>query len=785
MAADDAAVTVTLRANLKDYEAALKSAVRATEKAAAAAEKAVSNIGKKAPAGQQLAQNFQKSSQQIASDARIMQFQLNDIFSGLASGQGVRSLQMQLGQITQLLSGASLAQGAKTIGSALVGMVNPISLAVVAFGLAATAAADYFGSAEGGAEESAKDLQKHRDLIREVAKAYGDALPALKAFNDYLDAQEGKTKQADALGEAVKKAGDELKAALQGAGTEGIDKVLGMFKNFENLNIKPVIEQWELFKKHVEDGTVTVEESQKMATLLNTTLNKLPIGAGSELAIGFMKVLDPIQQLIKHIQNLNTELKTSSDTVADIINKSTKLTTLPPITSGAGVLNPSQTQLDIAGGTADVELTRAMLKSKAANKEIAASLDNLTDDAVRAFGKLFSILPESARITSGVRSRAKQAQLYADYKAGRGGLAAPPGHSRHEVGAALDIGQGVDMATLKEAVERTKELETLKGKAYAQDQVHVQLAGTQAKVEEDAALATQKRAESYADLLEQSRQATEMLTIEQKAMSESGGIVEDYGYKLTFAKQQQDLLNKAQAEGIELTPQVRAEIAGAADAYARATAVLKLHQEAAKASADRMKDQAQAAAQFSQQISQMAQSAFGGLINDLRNGVDAGEAFNNMLNRIIDSLIQMSIQSLFNPAGGGGVGGWLASLLGGTSVPAMAGGGIVGRTNSPRIKVDPRVFAGAPHFASGGIVGGGVPIIAHRGEMIVPRSQVGRGGSLTNNLGTVNIDMSGSGMVAAGTDQARQFGENVRKMIAVEMVRESRPGGLLRPIGGR
>ena len=46
MAADDAAVVVTLRANLKDYEAALKSAVRSTERAAAAAEKAISGVGK-------------------------------------------------------------------------------------------------------------------------------------------------------------------------------------------------------------------------------------------------------------------------------------------------------------------------------------------------------------------------------------------------------------------------------------------------------------------------------------------------------------------------------------------------------------------------------------------------------------------------------------------------------------------------------------------------------------------------------------------------------------------
>lgn len=54
-------------------------------------------------------------------------------------------------------------------------------------------------------------------------------------------------------------------------------------------------------------------------------------------------------------------------------------------------------------------------------------------------------------ITSGDRSRAKQAELYAKYKAGLGPLAAPPGSSAHEQGRALDIlkGPGVSQAALQ------------------------------------------------------------------------------------------------------------------------------------------------------------------------------------------------------------------------------------------------------------------------------------------------------------------------------------------------
>lgn len=44
-----------------------------------------------------------------------------------------------------------------------------------------------------------------------------------------------------------------------------------------------------------------------------------------------------------------------------------------------------------------------------------------------------------ANVTSAYRTHAKQAQLYADYKAGRGPLAAPPGHSDHEFRRGVDI----------------------------------------------------------------------------------------------------------------------------------------------------------------------------------------------------------------------------------------------------------------------------------------------------------------------------------------------------------
>lgn len=59
------------------------------------------------------------------------------------------------------------------------------------------------------------------------------------------------------------------------------------------------------------------------------------------------------------------------------------------------------------------------------------------------------------RVTSGVRSTSEQAVLYARYQAGTGSLAAPPGHSDHEAGRALDIAKtpGISLAKIRKAFD--------------------------------------------------------------------------------------------------------------------------------------------------------------------------------------------------------------------------------------------------------------------------------------------------------------------------------------------
>jgi hypothetical protein len=79
-------------------------------------------------------------------------------------------------------------------------------------------------------------------------------------------------------------------------------------------------------------------------------------------------------------------------------------------------------------------------------------------------------------LTSGFRTRAEQARLYAAYLRGEIGLAAPPGSSNHEHGDAVDAlvdGQPIASA-IPEATLNSVGLQSL---AHANDPVHVELSG--------------------------------------------------------------------------------------------------------------------------------------------------------------------------------------------------------------------------------------------------------------------------------------------------------------------
>lgn len=165
---------------------------------------------------------------------------------------------------------------------------------------------------------------------------------------------------------------------------------------------------------------------------------------------------------------------------------------------------------------------------------------------------------------------------------------------------------------------------------------------------------------------------------------------------------EQELLARAMQEGIAITPQLRGEISSLASSYAQA-----------KSEASGFSGTLQQNNQSISQFGSLAKDALKGFISDLRAGKSASEALYNVVNRLADRLIDISLNALFGGLGGSAGGG----LFG------FAGGGVPSeRKRKPRRK-----------FAGGGIIrGAGTgtsdsiiaatprgPIAVSNGEMIM------------------------------------------------------------------
>lgn len=116
---------------------------------------------------------------------------------------------------------------------------------------------------------------------------------------------------------------------------------------------------------------------------------------------------------------------------------------------------------------------RSKARMDGLNPVFATGLQGAIAEAEAATG-------QRAQVNSMVRSREQQAELYARYQAGTGGLAAAPGTSRHERGLAADIQDGPVLRWMHEhrdELEKKYGVEFLKGRAFEVDSGHLQFKG--------------------------------------------------------------------------------------------------------------------------------------------------------------------------------------------------------------------------------------------------------------------------------------------------------------------
>ncbi|MGH0220821.1 tail length tape measure protein [Sinorhizobium meliloti] len=170
-------------------------------------------------------------------------------------------------QVAQVFN--DIRASGQRIGPAVAGafmqLVNPISLVTIGTIAAGAAAIQYFSSLELGGAKSEETLKKEAELVQAVVAKWGDALPALKAYNDERqrltdakDLQAAAEIGADAQWEELRKSLGDVDSEIGDIVTrlsqmgEDTDKITSLQRAFNALT------------DGIEDGNATSDMAKKV-----------------------------------------------------------------------------------------------------------------------------------------------------------------------------------------------------------------------------------------------------------------------------------------------------------------------------------------------------------------------------------------------------------------------------------------------------------------------------------------------------------------------------------------
>ncbi|MCS0463000.1 MULTISPECIES: phage tail length tape measure family protein [Rhizobium] len=295
------------QANTKAIEDAFKGIDKASDNAFG---KVAANSNRAFTTAEQGAKRYQNAMRSSTVQTGNLAAQLNDISVQLAGGQSPFLIALQQGtQITQALGSGTGVRGAVAgVAGAFTSLLNPVSLATIAVIALGGEAVQYFTSLLSNGEKSEETLQKQAQLIQQLAKDWGDAVPALREYADELErAQKISDLQAGAqiinentledTNAAIKDvitAYDDFVNKLQNAGEES--EVILHFQDAFNK-----------FSEAARDGSLRVEDVQRVQDALAAAVNSSGIPAIDEFRDRFEKLAAAALQAASSVQQVNAQ----------------------------------------------------------------------------------------------------------------------------------------------------------------------------------------------------------------------------------------------------------------------------------------------------------------------------------------------------------------------------------------------------------------------------------------------------------------------------------------------
>lgn len=253
-------------------------------------------------------------------------FQFQDIAMTAAMGMNPAMIAMQQGsQLAGGFAGMGAKQALMTTGSALVGMLNPLSLVTIGFTAATAAAIQYFMTAEDGSEATAKLFEQQNDSIRRAAELWGQATPQFQKYVNELDRADKITqgraasdiiagRELDGLGEKIQGIQRQFSAAMRGLREVGADPVF----------LRDFSQAFGDLRQRLEDGTATTADYTRAQMALAEAVDRYGVKSVLNFRDAFDQNTASIQKNIAESQKARAawiEALAGGSTVQDILSK--------------------------------------------------------------------------------------------------------------------------------------------------------------------------------------------------------------------------------------------------------------------------------------------------------------------------------------------------------------------------------------------------------------------------------------------------------------------------------
>jgi hypothetical protein len=212
--------------------------------------------------------------------------QLNDIGVQLAGGQSPFLIAIQQGsQINQVLGQSGVRGAVSLLGGAFASLINPVSLATFAIIALGGTAINYFAELISGGEDSEKTLKQQAELIRDVARQWGDALPALRAYADERQRIEDEASRGVATDTAV----DQLLAKVREVVPQVAEEIFRLNTALlQTGDAGPIIDELESAFSNLEtkvaDGTAQADDLKRVQDALASAFVSTGIPAAQAMA---------------------------------------------------------------------------------------------------------------------------------------------------------------------------------------------------------------------------------------------------------------------------------------------------------------------------------------------------------------------------------------------------------------------------------------------------------------------------------------------------------------------